>query len=665
MFSKQGSGKKIVLKKNIIIKKKDEEVDDTLVPRYVTSGKFNTDDIKFTERNTINRRTGMFGNGEVALKLTLEKRQVRRYKLRKRRKWDHIQKRRCEDARDGSKDNKTDDQKEFKITDKFKKEILIVKNTLNSDDEKKRMFAITFLHKLVSTKKITNPPIDFIHKIGILKKVCELMHTDGRIEVKIKCSWVLLNLSNTRDPEHVKSFVKLRVPQYFKMVLDYITWKNHPNNRRKKHKMDGKYGGVHDIVIIPENLIWTLANLVDDCVEVRDAIVNCGAVDSVLSLLRTRPHKSIQRFIARLVYVMFSFKKDIIMPNKKRNDAMHKKLLNVVKFLIQLKDIKMVMYGCKAISRMLDFEKEVEALPDEIKNFVYTKAVLTKLIQMLDSSETKLQKTGINLLCELISGEDERTKLIIKMGIIDKTIALLNHESKDVRKDAMTALVNVACIPPLIKSLFKANIIPTILKKARTEVVEVRIEAQYCVLNIFMVGSSQEVDFLIKKYGGLNILLDILKKNNATDLDYALEACEKILERGDILRKTAELPDNPFVFHFESKGVATAIENIQNFNIPKLTEKAQEILEAYFETEEETIDFNNTFGADLDVETFGKYDFGGEGVDETPLIINSSNNNNSNNNNTYNVNKMIDIDDDGGNVSFGGNDAFGEIKFNM
>ena len=173
-------------------------------------------------------------------------------------------------------------------------------------------------------------------------------------------------------------------------------------------------------------------------------------------------------------------------------------------------------------------------------------------------------------------------------------MSLLDHEKKNVRKEAAWVLSNIAAgTQAQIGQVLSNGRMQDVLNLSLNAVWEIRKECIWVLSNIASGGSDEQVASLVS-LGAIHSLVTVLDMNDTKMTIVALEAIESILEVGD--RQGHEY----VAFLDESNGIS-AIESLQEHESEQVYNKALEIIEKFLGVDDEE---EENLAPEVDGDTF-------------------------------------------------------------
>ena len=164
----------------------------------------------------------------------------------------------------------------------------------------------------------------------------------------------------------------------------------------------------------------------------------------------------------------------------------------------------------------------------------------------------------------------------------------LHDPDPEKRKKGCWAISNIAAgSREQIQMVIDAGVIPLVVAMIisnNEEVEEIKKEAVYVLSNIFSCGSDDQIMYLVKQ-DAISGFLSSLDNNDSEEVVACLACCleglERVLKIGQDSNRFGE--ENPFVAKVEENDDFYKLEDLQIHKNTKICEKAQAIMEKYFE----------------------------------------------------------------------------------
>ena len=181
----------------------------------------------------------------------------------------------------------------------------------------------------------------------------------------------------------------------------------------------------------------------------------------------------------------------------------------------------------------------------------------------------------------LIGGSDTQTQAAIDAGALGSLTPLLNHAKRNVRKEAVWAVSNVAAGTPtqIATLLATPHLMQAVVAQLRTGEWHVRREAAWVVANVATTGNLAQVSALM----ALDVsgpLVDTLSSGDTRMILVLLDALGSLLDKG--VRGGVRFADA-----LEEAGLPGVLEGLQDHDSTDVYSKAVHLLETYYDAEVE------------------------------------------------------------------------------
>lgn len=418
---------------------------------------------------------------------------------------------------------------------------------LQSSDLKCQLSAIKAFRRLLSVEK--NPPVQDCLECGAINIFINFLQRSDHPELQFEASWALTNIAST---EHTALVAKLgAVPHLVKLLTS-----NMPDVR--------------------EQCAWCLGNIAGDGPELRDLVLNCGALSPLIANIAEPASLSLLR---NCTWTLSNFCRGKPQPAL---EAVLPAAQALCMLLKATSDVETMSDIAWALSYVSDGNNDrIEA--------VVAQGVVPNLIQLLQSGRPELIIPSLRTLGNIVTGSDSQTQAVLDAeGALSNIIQVIGHTKKNIRKEACWLLSNIAAgnkaqISQLVNT-------PGLLRSVLGQLSEssewdVRKEAAWVVCNIASGGTKEHIHRLVEN-GAFQPVCDLLSVGEARVLLLALEALENILKAG----ASANIDYTQLVD--EVDGISK-LELLQEHENHEVYEKAVRIIEKYFSGEEEEEDSEN------------------------------------------------------------------------
>jgi hypothetical protein len=176
--------------------------------------------------------------------------------------------------------------------------------------------------------------------------------------------------------------------------------------------------------------------------------------------------------------------------------------------------------------------------------------------------------------------------VIINCGALPCLLQLLSAPKESIRKEACWTISNItAGNRQQIQAVIDANIFPVLIDIQSKAEFKTRKEAAWAITNASSGGTAEQIKFLVQQ-GCIPPLCDLLTVMDSKIVQVALNGLENILRLGEQEVKTTGAA-NPYAVIIEEVFGLDKIEFLQSHENMEIYQKAFDIIERYFGTEEE------------------------------------------------------------------------------
>jgi importin subunit alpha-6/7 len=356
---------------------------------------------------------------------------------------------------------------------------------------------------------------------------------------------------------------------------------------------------------VREQAAWCLGNVAGDSSDLRDVVLNSGAMNLLLQNL-AQPHNI--SLLRNCTWALSNFCR-----GKKPEPPLSivaPALPALAHLVMNSNDNETMVDATWALSYISDGANE------RIQAVIEQPGLLEMLVKMCTSDNASLIVPALRVLGNCVSGDDTQTQAVLNAGGLNICNCLLEHTKKNIRKETCWMLSNVAAgtTEQLSQLMQNPSVLTQVLKQMGHGFEwDVRKEAAYVVSNIATAGNSDYTAMLIQ-LGAVQSICSILGHSDAKILTVALEALEYFLMVGN-----ARADIDVFALMDEVDGI-DKLEELQEHEDVAIYEKSVHLLETYFEAGEDadeniapvTTEGSNQFSFGLNTPATGdsKIDFG-------------------------------------------------------
>jgi len=494
--------------------------------------------------------------------------------LRKAQREENLQKKRAPPAPKGQ------DPKDTSVTPTVSA-IPSLLQDVSSTDPMRQFQGTRHFRKLLSIQD--NPPIQAVIDSGVLPRLIQFLKAVSNPALQFEAAWALTNVaSGTR--EQTKAVIDLgAIPVFVHLLIS-------PNKDVK------------------EQAVWALGNIAGDSAPFRDLVLQCQALGPLVRCCATIDGVPPPMTLLRNATWAIS---NLCRGKPQPNFEVVSKALPCLNYLLTCTDTEVLTDACWAISYLTDdtttTNSKIQAVLDS--------GAAQRVAKLLGHPSTSVQTPALRAVGNIVTGSDKQTSTMLDSGCLALLLPLLSSPKRGIRKEACWTLSNItAGTEGQIQAVIDANCIPSLIQLLRSDEFNVQKEATWAISNITNNGKAQHMRYLVKQ-GVLPPLVDMLRCNDAKIMMVALEGIENILKVGQ--SDAIKTEENTYAAIIEECGGVDKLEALQTHENESLYQKALDIMQTYFQCEEEeedkslapqTVGSEFTFGS-----SFGSQSQGGTG----------------------------------------------------
>ena len=356
--------------------------------------------------------------------------------------------------------------------------------------------AVRYFRRLLSI--VNNPPIDKVIESGIVPRLVQFLSEHSRPVLQFEAAWSLTNICSG-NAVHTKTVMDAGAVPLFVGLMDSTD-----DNVR-------------------EQVIWALGNIAGDGATSRDFVLGFDAIAGLLQLAAKLTDKSPVTTVRNIAWTTSNLCRgkpapafSVVSPS-----------LGLLERLVYAADEEVVTDACWALSYLSDG-------PNSNIDAVLEIGVAPRLVQLLGSTSTA-QSPALRCVGNILTGDEAQTSAIVSIPqAVPLLCGLLNHPKKNVKKETMWALSNIAAgSKAQIEALVNAGVFTKISNLLGTPSPDVEItkEAVWCLSNPTGSGTESQIVHLVES-GGLRALCTQLSSTSCAKISkLALEAIDNILQR--------------------------------------------------------------------------------------------------------------------------------------
>lgn len=435
-----------------------------------------------------------------------------------------------------------------------------------NDFEQKLAATVKFRQILLREHK---PPIDLVIELGVIPILVQFMSKDYPDMLQLDAAWALTNIA-LGNLKQTRVVVEAGAVPLFVELLKL------------------------DAAEVKEQAIWALGNVAGDLGELRDYVLECGAMEQVLELFNLLKMLLIRTAAFTLLNLCRG--KD---PAPKWNIV--SQAIPTLAKLVYSTDSETLVDACWAVSYLSD------GTTDAIQAVVDAR-IPQQLVELLKHDEHLVQTPALRAIGNIVTGNDYQTQIVINAGVLPALAPLLYHPKDTIRKEACWTISNItAGNPDQIQAVIDANLSPPIIRLLLQGDYKIKKEACWAISNALSGGLArpEQIAYLVQQ-GCIKPLCDLLTIADAKIIEVTLDSLENILRMGEMAKEAKGLKVNENAMWIEEAGGMEKIFACQLNDNDKIYDKAFAIIDTYFGEEDEGIEDDMTAPAAYD----SHYNFG-------------------------------------------------------
>uniref|UniRef100_A0A8C9NDT8 Importin subunit alpha n=1 Tax=Serinus canaria TaxID=9135 RepID=A0A8C9NDT8_SERCA len=330
-------------------------------------------------------------------------------------------------------------------------------------------------------------------------------------------------------------------------------------------------------VVIPLFLhcaVWALGNIAGDSTMCRDYVLDCNILPPLLQLLSKQNRLTMTR---NAVWALSNLCRG---KNPPPDFAKVSPCLSVLSWLLFVNDTDVLADACWALSYLSDG-------PNDKIQAVIDAGVCRRLVELLMHNDYKVVSPALRAVGNIVTGDDIQTQVILNCSALQSLLHLLSSPKESIKKEACWTISNItAGNKAQIQTVIDAHIFPALINILQTAEFRTRKEAAWAITNATSGGSAEQIKYLVE-LGCIKPLCDLLTVMDSKIVQVALNGLENILRLGEQESKRSGSGINPYCALIEEAYGLDKIEFLQSHENQEIYQKAFDLIEHYFGTEDE------------------------------------------------------------------------------
>jgi hypothetical protein len=254
--------------------------------------------------------------------------------------------------------------------------------------------------------------------------------------------------------------------------------------------------------------------------------------------------------------------------------------------LIQLQDEDVIVDACWALSYISDGTHEKITA-------IIASGVCPRLVELLTHKSEAVQTPALRAVGNIVTGTDIQTQVVLNLGVLRCLLQLLGSRKDSIVKEACWTISNItAGSPQQIQDVIEAGLFGPLVHLLRNSAnFDVKKEAAWAISNATSLGLPKQIHYLVDQ-GVIKPFCDLLEEQDHNLIVVALDCLENILKAGKAAAQ--ELGgDNRYALLIDEVNGIEKIEDLTIHIQPEVNQKANKIIEEYFDSPDEAWDGGN------------------------------------------------------------------------
>uniref|UniRef100_F6PKL1 Importin subunit alpha n=2 Tax=Ciona intestinalis TaxID=7719 RepID=F6PKL1_CIOIN len=321
---------------------------------------------------------------------------------------------------------------------------------------------------------------------------------------------------------------------------------------------------------VVEQAMWALGNIAGDGASMRDFVLEKGIIRPLIQLITDDAPGS---FLQNLTWTVSN-----LCRNKNPHTALPfiVQLLPTIVKLVRVDDMQVKTDVCWALSYITDG-------PNDRIELVLKTGVVEELVRLLKHTTDGMLLTPVlRVIGNIVTGTDQQTQRVLDLGTLEAFPKLLSHDKPTIQKEAAWTLSNItAGTQAQIQAIIDAHLIPILIALLMKGDYKTQKEACWAITN-YTSGASIEQLVYLANNDVIPALCCLLEVKEPKILQVCLDGITNMLVTAE---KVGEI--EAMCCALESCGGVDHIEHLQQHANETVYSMALNIIDRFFNCEDD------------------------------------------------------------------------------